>query len=86
MTAPILKDLRRVKLYLNPENSLRMGWIPDGVVQTIVNVTDEDGEPIGELETGSDGFVKLVLNLNGKYIFAQVEQIPGRNHAKCTWK
>lgn len=81
-----LKDLRIVKLYLDPEQSIASGWTPKGVEkQTIMNITDE-GEPIGELETGSDGFIKMILNLDGKRILATVEFIPGRNHAKVTWK
>ena len=70
-----IEDLRHKILYLNPYS----GWIPKGVRKRIVNVVDRDGEMVGELETGSDGFVQLALVVDGHLV--RVTLYPGRNHA-----
>ncbi len=77
---PRIEDLRKKILYLSPYT----GWIPKGVKNRIVNITDFDGEVIGELEMGSDGFVQLIVNIPGKDVAViKVEFYPGRDHAKA---
>ena len=77
---PNVEDLRKKILFLSPDS----GWIPKGVTNRIVNITDFDGEIIGELEMGSDGFVQLVVTLpGGDAIIMKVEFYPGRDHAKA---
>ena len=70
-----IEDLRHKILYLNPYS----GWIPKDVRQRIVNVVDGDGEIVGELEEGSDGFVQLALVVDRSLV--RVSLYPGRNHA-----
>ncbi len=75
---PRVEDLRRKILFLNPHS----GWIPPGVRQRIMNIVDADGETIGELETGSDGFVQVAVGAAGQLI--RISYYPGRNHATLT--
>lgn len=70
-----IEDLRHKILYLNPYS----GWVPEDVHQRIVNVVDPDGETVGELETGSDGFVQLAVVVDRALV--RVSLYPGRNHA-----
>lgn len=70
-----VEDLRKKILFLNPYS----GWIPEGAKQRIMNVVDRDGEIVGELEVGSDGFVQLALTFGRNH--ARVTYYPGRNHA-----
>ncbi len=73
-----VEDLRRKILFLNPYS----GWIPKGSRQRIVNIVDIDGETIGELETGSDGFVQVAVTAGKQLI--RISYYPGRNHATLT--
>ena len=73
-----VEDLRRKILYLNPYS----GWIPKGSKQRIVNIVDIDGETIGELETGSDGFVQVAVSAGKSLI--RISYYPGRSHATLT--
>src|SRR2546422_9458575 len=49
------EDLRKKILHLDPYS----GWFPAGATKRIMSIVDAHLEPIGELETGSDGFVEL---------------------------
>jgi hypothetical protein len=40
---------------------------------------DDDLEPIGELETGSDGFVQLALLVGRRFV--RIAYYPGQPHA-----
>jgi len=73
-----VEDLRRKILFLNPYS----GWIPEGARQRIMNIVDAEGEAIGELETGSDGFVQVAVGAAGQLI--RISYYPGRNHATLT--
>lgn len=72
---PNVEDLRRNILFLNPYS----GWVPEGVQQKIMNIVDEDGEAIGELELGSDGFTQVAV-VTGRSL-VRITYYPGRNHA-----
>lgn len=72
---PNVEDLRKKILFLNPYS----GWMPQDVKQRIMNVVDEDGEAIGELEVGSDGFTQLAV-VTGRSL-VRITYYPGRNHA-----
>jgi len=52
-----VKDKREKKMYIGPAP----GWIPDGVVNTVLNVYSLNGKIIGDLELGSDGFVQGII-------------------------
>jgi hypothetical protein len=73
-----VEDLRRKILFLNPYS----GWIPKRVRQRIMNIVDSDGETIGELETGSDGFVQVAVTVAGNAV--RISYYPGRDHANLT--
>jgi len=73
-----VEDLRRKILFLNPYS----GWMPEGAKQRIMNIVDAEGEAIGELEVGSDGFVQVAVGTAGQLI--RISYYPGRNHATLT--
>jgi hypothetical protein len=70
-----VEDLRKKILHLDPYS----GWFPADATKKIVNVVDEELEPIGELETGSDGFVQLALIVGRRFV--RVSFYPGQPHA-----
>ena len=70
-----VEDLRKKILHLDPYS----GWFPVDATKKIVNVVDEALEPIGELETGSDGFVQLALIVGRRFV--RVSYYPGQPHA-----
>ncbi len=70
-----VEDLRKKILHLDPYS----GWFPVDATKKIVNVVDEELEPIGELETGSDGFVQLALLVGRRFV--RVSYYPGQPHA-----
>jgi len=70
-----VEDLRKKILHLDPYS----GWFPVDATKKIVNVVDEELEPIGELETGSDGFVQLALLVGRRFI--RISYYPGQPHA-----
>lgn len=72
---PRVEDLRKKILFLNPYS----GWIPKGARQRIVNIVDHEGDIVGELETGDDGFVQVAV-VAGKQL-VRISYYPGRNHA-----
>lgn len=72
---PRVEDIRKKILYLNPYS----GWIPEGVHQHIVNIVDEDGEIIGELETGDDVFVQIATTVGRELV--RISYYPKRDHA-----
>ncbi len=70
-----VEDLRKKILHLDPYS----GWFPADATKKIVNVVDEQLEPIGELETGSDGFVQLALIVGRRFV--RISFYPGQPHA-----
>ncbi|HYM38650.1 MAG TPA: hypothetical protein VEY12_00700 [Thermoplasmata archaeon] len=70
-----VEDLRKKILHLDPYS----GWFPADATKKIVNVVDEQLEPIGELETGSDGFVQLALIVGRRFV--RIAYYPGQPHA-----
>src|SRR5437867_530983 len=60
---PRVEDLRKKILHLDPYS----GWFPAGATKRIMSIVDKDLEPIGELETGSDGFVQLAVLVGGRF-------------------
>ena len=70
-----VEDLRKKILHLDPYS----GWFPADATKKIVNVVDGELEPIGELETGSDGFVQLALIVGRRFV--RVSYYPGQPHA-----
>jgi len=70
-----VEDLRKKILHLDPYS----GWFPVDATKKIVNVVDAELEPIGELETGSDGFVQLALLVGRRFV--RVSYYPGQPHA-----
>lgn len=70
-----VEDLRKKILHLDPYS----GWFPVDATKKIVNIVDADLEPIGELETGSDGFVQLALLVGRRFV--RIAYYPGQPHA-----
>jgi hypothetical protein len=74
-----VEDLRKKILYLDPYS----GWFPAGGSKRIMNIVDRDLEPVGELETGSDGFVLLTVLVGRRLV--RILYHPGQAHATVTW-
>jgi len=74
-----VEDLRNKILYLDPYS----GWFPAGGSKRIMNIVDRDLEPVGELETGSDGFVLLAVLVGRRLV--RILYHPGQPHATVTW-
>jgi hypothetical protein len=75
---PRVEDLRKKILHLDPYS----GWFPVGAQKRIVNVVDAELEPVGELETGSDGFVQLAVLVGRRFV--RISYYPGQPHATLT--
>lgn len=73
-----VEDLRKKILHLDPYS----GWFPTGATKRIMNIVDEDLEPVGELETGSDGFVQVAVLVGRRFI--RISHYPGQSHATVT--
>ena len=73
-----VEDLRKKILHLDPYS----GWFPLGASKRIMNIVDAELEPIGELETGSDGFVQLAVLIGRRFV--RVSYYPGQPHATLT--
>jgi hypothetical protein len=74
-----VEDLRKKILHLDPYS----GWFPVGASKRIMNIVDRDLEPVGELETGSDGFVLLAVLVGRRFV--RISYYPGQPHATVTW-
>jgi hypothetical protein len=74
-----VEDLRKKILHLDPYS----GWFPAGASKRIMNIVDRDLEPVGELETGSDGFVQLAVLVGRRFV--RISYYPGQPHATVTW-
>jgi len=74
-----VEDLRKKILYLDPYS----GWFPAGASKRIMNIVDRDLEPVGELETGSDGFAQLAVLVGRRFV--RISYYPGQPHATLTW-
>ena len=74
-----VEDLRKKILYLDPYS----GWFPAGGSKRIMNIVDRDLEPVGELETGSDGFVLLTVLVGRRLV--RILYHPGQAHASVSW-
>jgi hypothetical protein len=74
-----VEDLRKKILQLDPYS----GWFPAGASKRIMNIVDRDLEPVGELETGSDGFVLLAVLVGRRFV--RISYYPGQPHATVTW-
>jgi len=48
-----------------------------------MSIVDKDLEPIGELETGSDGFVQLAVLVGRRFV--RISYYPGQPYAALTW-
>ena len=72
------EDLRTENLHLAPYS----GWFPAGATKRIMNIVDADLEAIGELETGSDGFVQLAVLVGRRFV--RISYYPGQPHATLT--
>jgi len=68
-------DLRKKILHLDPYS----GWFPAGATKRIMNIVDADLEAIGELETGSDGFVQLAVLVGRRFV--RISYYPGQPYA-----
>lgn len=73
-----VEDLRKKILHLDPYS----GWFPAGATKRIMSIVDADLEPIGELETGSDGFVQLAAIVGRRFI--RISYYPGQAYATLT--
>ncbi len=76
---PRVVDLRKKILHLDPYS----GWFPAGATKRIMSIVDADLEPIGELETGSDGFVQLAALVGRRFV--RISYYPGQPYATLTW-
>jgi len=76
---PRVEDLRKKILHLDPYS----GWFPAGATKRIMSIVDADLEPIGELETGSDGFVQLAALVGRRFV--RIAYYPGQPYATLTW-
>jgi hypothetical protein len=74
-----VEDLRKKILYLDPYS----GWFPAEGSKRIMNIVDRDLEPVGELETGSDGFVLLTVLVGRRLV--RILAHPGQTHATVSW-
>src|SRR5437879_13643455 len=54
---PRVEDLRKKILHLDPYS----GWFPAGATKRIMSIVDKDLERIGELGTGREGCVQLIV-------------------------
>jgi hypothetical protein len=75
---PRVVDLRKKILHLDPYS----GWFPAGATKRIMSIVDADLEPIGELETGSDGFVQLAVLVGRRFV--RISYYPGQPYAALT--
>ncbi len=73
-----VEDLRKKILHLDPYS----GWFPEGARKRIMNIVDADLESIGELETGSDGFVQIAVLVGRRFV--RISYYPGQPHATLT--
>ncbi|MGI0148361.1 MAG: hypothetical protein ACREDF_02355 [Thermoplasmata archaeon] len=73
-----VEDLRKKILHLDPYS----GWFPVGASKRIMNIVDAELEPVGELETGSDGFVQLAVLVGRRFV--RISYYPGQPHATLT--
>jgi len=73
-----VEDLRRKILHLDPYS----GWFPAGATKRIMNIVDAELESVGELETGSDGFVQVAVLVGRRFI--RISYYPGQPHATVT--
>jgi hypothetical protein len=73
-----VEDFRRKILHLDPYS----GWFPHGVTKRIMSIVDADLEPIGELESGSDGFVQVAVLVGRRFV--RISYYPGQPHATLT--
>ena len=73
-----VEDLRKKILHLDPYS----GWFPVGASKRIMNIVDAELEPVGELETGSDGFVQLAVLIGRRFV--RISYYPGQTHATLT--
>lgn len=73
-----VEDLRKKILHLDPYS----GWFPAGATKRIMNIVDAELESVGELETGSDGFVQLAVLVGRRFI--RISYYPGQPHATVT--
>ena len=73
-----VEDLRKKILHLDPYS----GWFPVGASKRIMNIVDAELEPVGELETGSDGFVQLAVLVGRRFV--RISYYPGQPHATMT--
>src|SRR3989442_13409621 len=76
---PRVEDLRKKILNLDPYS----GWFPACATKRIMNIVDADLEPIGALETGSDGFVQLDVLVCRRFV--RISYYPGQPYAALTW-
>jgi len=79
MLDPRVQDLRKKILHLDPYS----GWFPAGATKRIMSIVDAELEPIGELETGSDGFVQLAVLVGRRFV--RISYYPGQPYATLTW-
>lgn len=73
-----VEDLRRKILHLDPYS----GWFPTGATKRIMNIVDAELESVGELETGSDGFVQVAVLVGRRFV--RISYYPGQPHATLT--
>lgn len=70
-----VEDLRKKILHLDPYS----GWFPRSTTKRIMNIVDAELEPVGELETGSDGFVQVAVLVGRRFV--RISYYPGQPHA-----
>src|SRR2546426_12568598 len=76
---PRVEDLRKKSLHLDPYS----GWFPAGATKRIMSIVDAALDPIGELETGSDGFVQRAVLVGRRFV--RISYYPGQPYAALTW-
>src|SRR2546428_5824472 len=76
---PRVEAPQKKTLHLDPYS----GWSPAGATKRIMSIVDADLEPIGELETGSDGFVQLAALVGRRFV--RISYYPGQPYATLTW-
>lgn len=55
----VIEDKRKTKMFLVPSQM----WMPDNTENTLMNIYSDDGQVIGDLEIGTDGFLQMVFHI-----------------------
>ena len=68
-------DHRIDKKKIGPSES----WIPAGIINTLLSIRDEQGNVIGDIEIGSDGFIQMIWDIGD--VHYRLERYPSMTEA-----